>query len=375
VWLPDAMEGPTPVSALIHAATMVTAGVYLLTRMVWLFRLTPDVMEIVAWNGAFTALLAAVLACVQTDIKRVLAYSTVSQLGYMMTAIGAGFASAGFLHLLTHGIFKALLFLGAGSVIHAVATNDIFQMGGLWRRMPQTTIVFVVGALSLAGIPFFGGFFSKEEILGATMAGGFPGAFAMLLFAAFLTAFYMFRVIFIAFAGAPAPVHGGAESHAHDAPPFMALPLWILAALAVGVGIFLPFVRWEAEFEAHHWITSAAITVAVLGIALAYLVYERRAISADTLAAVFAPIRIAAEHRFWLDDLFAGIYRGIMLRFSLIVGWVDRYLVDGALNVLSAWTLMAGDRLRRIQTGQPQDYVYGVALGVIALLVWIRWPR
>jgi NADH:ubiquinone oxidoreductase subunit 5 (subunit L)/multisubunit Na+/H+ antiporter MnhA subunit len=170
-------------------------------------------------------------------------------------------------------------------------------------------------------------------------------------------------------------VHGGAESHAHDAPPFMALPLWILAALAVGVGIFLPFVRWEAEFEAHHWITSAAITVAVLGIALAYLVYERRAISADTLAAVFAPIRIAAEHRFWLDDLFAGIYRGIMLRFSLIVGWVDRYLVDGVLNVLSAWTLMAGDRLRRIQTGQPQDYVYGVALGVIALLVWIRWPR
>ena len=375
VWLPDAMEGPTPVSALIHAATMVTAGVYLLTRLVWLFRLTPDVMEIVAWNGAFTALLAAVLACVQTDIKRVLAYSTVSQLGYMMAAIGAGFASAGFLHLLTHGIFKALLFLGAGAVIHAVATNEIFQMGGLWRKMPQTTIVFVVGALSLAGIPFFGGFFSKEEILGATMAGGFRGAFVMLLFAAFLTAFYMFRVVFIAFGGTPAPAHGSAESHVHDAPPFMALPLWILAVLAVGVGIFLPFVHWEAEFEALHWITYAAITVAVLGIALAYLVYQRRAISAGTLAAVFAPVRIAAERRFWLDDLFAGIYRAIILRFSLIVGWVDRYLVDGVLNVLSAWTLMAGDRLRRIQTGQPQDYVYGIALGVIALLVWIRWPR
>src|SRR6266571_2639460 len=324
VWLPDAMEGPTPVSALIHAATMVTAGVYLLARTVWLFRLTPDVMQFIAWNGAFTALLAAVLACVQTDIKRVLAYSTVSQLGYMMAAIGAGFASAGFLHLLTHGIFKALLFLGAGAVIHAVATNEIFQMGGLWRKMPQTTIVFVV--------------------------------------------------IFIAFGGTPAPAHGSAESHVHDAPPFMALPLWILAALAVGVGIFLPFVHWEAEFEALHWITYAAITVAVLGIALAYLVYQRRAISAGTLAAVFAPVRIAAERRFWLDDLFAGIYRAIILRFSLIVGWVDRYLVDGVLNVLSAWTLMAGDRLRRIQTGQPQDYVYGIALGVIALLVWIRWP-
>jgi len=279
------------------------------------------------------------------------------------------------IHTVDAGLPKATaLAVRAGRFV-AVGSNDIYRMGGLRRHMPQTTIVFLVGTLSLAGIPLFGGFFSKEEILGATMAGGFPGAFAMLLLAAFLTAFYMFRVIFIAFTGAPAPVHGGAESHAHDAPPFMALPLWILAALAVGVGIFLPFVRWEAEFEAHHWITSAAITVAVLGIALAYLVYERRAISADTLAAVFAPIRIAAEHRFWLDDLFAGIYRAIILRFSLVVGWVDRYLVDGVLNVLSAWTLMAGDRLRRIQTGQPQDYVYGVALGVIALLVWIRWPR
>src|SRR6266446_4070993 len=211
VWLPDALEGPNPVSALIHAATMVTAGVYLLTRTVWLFQLTPGVMEIIAWNGAFTALLAAVLACVQTDIKRVLAYSTVSQLGYMMAAIGAGFASAGFLHLLTHGIFKALLFLAAGAVIHAVGTNDIFAMGGLWRKMPQTTIVFVVGTLSLAGIPFFGGFFSKEEILGGVLAGGFPTPFAMLLLGAFLTAFYMFRVIFIAFGGTPAPAHGSAE--------------------------------------------------------------------------------------------------------------------------------------------------------------------
>src|SRR5882762_11962173 len=212
VWLPDAMEGPTPVSALIHAATMVTAGVYLLTRTVWLFRLTPDVMEIIAWNGAFTALLAAVLACVQTDIKRVLAYSTVSQLGYMMAAIGAGFASAGFLHLLTHGIFKALLFLGAGAVIHAVGTNDIFAMGGLWRRLPQTAIVFVIGTLSLAGVPLFAGFFSKEEILGAVLVGGFPVPFAMLLLGAFLTAFYMFRVVFVTFAGVPAPPPAGHRS-------------------------------------------------------------------------------------------------------------------------------------------------------------------
>src|SRR5258705_4520520 len=245
IWLPDAMEGPTPVSALIHAATMVTAGVYLLTRTVWLFRLTPDVMQIIAWNGALTALLAAVLACVQTDIKRVLAYSTVSQLGYMMTAIGAGFASAGFVHLLTHGIFKALLFLGAGAVIHAVGTNDIFRMGGLARRMPQTAIVFIVGTLSLAGVPFFGGFFSKEEILGATLAGGFPGPFAMLLFGAFLTAFYMFRVVFITFFGTPAPAHDAHDHHVHDAPPFMAAPLWILALLSV-VGVIL-FGFWDAR--------------------------------------------------------------------------------------------------------------------------------
>ena len=374
IWLPDAMEGPTPVSALIHAATMVTAGVYLLTRTVWLFRLTPDVMQIIAWNGAFTALLAAVLACVQTDIKRVLAYSTVSQLGYMMAAIGAGFASAGFLHLLTHGIFKALLFLGAGAVIHAVGTNDIFEMGGLGRKMPQTTIVFVVGTLSLAGIPFFGGFFSKEEILGATLAGGFPGPFAMLLVGAFLTAFYMFRVVFITFAGAPAGAHGH-EHHPHDAPFSMALPLWILAVLSLGAGILFAFWHPKAEFETLGWLTPTAVLVALAGIALAYLVYQRRVISAESLARAITPIRVAALRRFWLDDLFAFVYRGLMLTLSRLVGWIDRYLVDGVLNVLSAWTLMAGDRLRHLQSGRAQDYVYGIALGVLLLMLWTRWPR
>ena len=204
VWLPDAMEGPTPVSALIHAATMVTAGVYLLTRLEWLFALTPQVLAIVAWIGAITALMAAILACVQTDIKRVLAYSTVSQLGYMMAAIGAGFAAAGFLHLLTHGVFKALLFLGAGAIIHAVGTNEMPAMGGLARKMPQTLIVFLVGTLSLAGVPLFAGFVSKEEMLGAVWTGGFAVPFVMLLLAAFLTAFYMFRVVFLVFFGAPA---------------------------------------------------------------------------------------------------------------------------------------------------------------------------
>jgi NADH-quinone oxidoreductase subunit L len=379
VWLPDAMEGPTPVSALIHAATMVTAGVYLLYRTAFLFEQTPDVLAAVGWIGAFTALLAATLACVQTDIKRVLAYSTVSQLGYMMAAIGAGFAGVGFLHLLTHGVFKALLFLAAGAVIHAVGTNDIFAMGGLARRMPQTFIVFLIGTLSLAGIPFFAGFFSKEGILGAAWAGGLTVPFGMLVLAAFLTAFYMFRVVFITFLGGPtaAPVgHGGpGDAHAHDAPVIMTLPLWILAALAMGIGIWFSVSHPEAGFAPPGWLTPLAIAVAVAGIVLAWLVYGLRAISADRLFESFAWIGEAAVERFWLDDLFALVYRRVILGVSRATGWVDRYIVDGILNALSAWTLTAGDRLRRIQTGQAQDYVYGIALGVLLLMVWMRWPK
>jgi NADH-quinone oxidoreductase subunit L len=380
VWLPDAMEGPTPVSALIHAATMVTAGVYLLTRTVWLFRLTPDVLALIGWVGAFTALLAATLACVQRDIKRVLAYSTVSQLGYMMAAIGAGFAGAGFLHLLTHGVFKALLFLGAGAVIHAVGTNDIFAMGGLGRRMPQTLIVFLVGTLSLAGIPFFGGFFSKEEVLGAVWVGGLPVPFLMLTLAAFLTAFYMFRVVFIAFFGAPAHAggrhgHGHGDAHAHDAPALMTIPLWILAAFAMAIGIGFAVTHPRAEFEAPGFITPLAILVAVAGILLAWLTYQRRVVDAGKLSDAFALIRDAALRRFWLDDLFGGIYRGVILGFSRVVGWIDRYLVDGVVNVLSAWTLSFGDRLRGIQSGFAQDYIYAVAVGVLLLIVWSQWPR
>src|SRR5436190_22995359 len=316
VWLPDAMEGPTPVSALIHAATMVTAGVYLLARTDWLFALTPGVLAIVAWNGAFTALLAATLACVQTDIKRVLAYSTVSQLGYMMAAIGAGVAGAGFLHLLTHGVFKALLVLGAGAVIHAVGSNDIGDMGGLAKKMPQTAIVFLIGTLSLAGIPLFAGFASKEEVLGSVWAGGFHVPFVMLLTAAFLTAFYMFRVVFVAFFGGagralrgasipdpgsahpaprdphpaprdphPAPLdstdtahagHGHAHdpSHLHDAPVAMTAPLWVLALLALAIGIYFTVKEPWHEFEAPHWLTYAAVTAALSGILLAWLTYQ-----------------------------------------------------------------------------------------------------
>jgi NADH-quinone oxidoreductase subunit L len=386
VWLPDAMEGPTPVSALIHAATMVTAGVYLLVRTEWLFALTPDVLAIVAWIGALTALLAAVLACVQDDIKRVLAYSTVSQLGYMMTAIGAGFAAAGFFHLLTHGVFKALLFLGAGAVIHAVHSNNLPDMGGLARRMPQTTIVFVVGTLSLAGIPLFGGFLSKEEILGAVWAGGMPGPFVVLMVVALLTAFYMFRVVFLAFfAGPPEGGHyvNPAKAGLHGDPPLtMLLPLWILSLASMAIGIYFTFVSHpaeaglhlgETEFEAPAWLMPAAVGVAVAGILLAWLTYQRRAIAPERLAAMFGPIRRAALARFWIDDLLEGAYRIVLLGLSRIVGWIDRYIVDGVLNVASAWTLDAGDDMRSIQTGRAQDYVYAVAFGLLALIAWIQW--
>ncbi len=398
VWLPDAMEGPTPVSALIHAATMVTAGVYLLHRTAWLFALTPDVLLIVAWIGAFTALLAAVLACVQDDIKRVLAYSTVSQLGYMMTAIGAGFAAAGFFHLLTHGVFKALLFLGAGAVIHGVGSNDLSRMGGLARRMPHTAIVFVVGTLSLAGIPLFGGFLSKEEILGAVWAGGLIGPFVVLMLVAFLTAFYMFRVVFMAFFGAPVtqdrphsvvsglsrtvagPPQGGHYGEPHDPPATMLLPLWSLALLSMAVGIYSTLVgpiqaSGPADLEAASpgWLTPAAVGVALAGIALAWLTYQRGAIDPTRLAGMFGPIRHAALARFWVDDAFEGAFHIVLLGFSRIVGWLDRYLVDGVLNVVSVWTVQAGEELRRIQTGRAQDYVYGVGVGLLVLILWIRW--
>ena len=401
-WLPDAMEGPTPVSALIHAATMVTAGVYLLHRTVFLF--PPDVLMVVAWIGAFTALLAAVLACVQDDIKRVLAYSTVSQLGYMMAAIGAGFSAAGFFHLLTHGLFKALLFLGAGAVIHAVHSNDLSHMGGLAKKMPQTALVFVIGTLSLAGIPLFGGFLSKEEILGATLAGHQTGPFVLLIVVAFLTAFYMFRVVFLAFFGDQGSGIRDQRTHAldpgsripdphrdprspipdpHDPPAAMMLPLWVLAALSLAVGVystvvgrvlqFGPAAEAGAEHVAPAWLTPAAVGVAIAGIALAWLVYQRRTIDAGKLAAAFGPIRTAALHKFWIDDIYEGILAFALLAFSRIVGWLDRYLVDGVLNVVSAWTVSTGDLLRTVQTGRAQDYVYGVAVGLLILLLWIRW--
>ncbi len=368
VWLPDAMEGPTPVSALIHAATMVAAGVYLVTRVYPLFLLTPEVLALIGWVGAFTALLAATLALAEADIKRVLAYSTVSQLGYMMAALGAGAVTAGFFHLLIHGVFKALLFLGAGAVIHAVGSSDLGRMGRLFAVMPQTAIVFLVGTLALAGIPPFAGFFSKEAVLAGVWEGGLIVPFLMLVLTVFLTAFYMFRVVFLTFFGGRS-----AEGHPQDPPLVMATPNWLLAGLSLGLGLLFAFTPPSEAVHAPGWLTLLSVGLALGGIVLAWLTYQSGAVNPEALAIAFGPFHRAAKQKYWLDDIYAGLYRGLILVLSRLVGWVDRYLVDGLVNVASAWTLRWGNQLRMIQTGRAQDYLYGVAVGLLIVIVWSQW--
>jgi NADH-quinone oxidoreductase subunit L len=367
VWLPDAMEGPTPVSALIHAATMVTAGVFMVTRAFPLFQLTPDVLTLIAWVGAFTALLAATMACVEGDIKRVLAYSTISQLGYMMAAAGAGAPGEGFAHLVAHGVFKALLFLGAGIVIHVFHTNDVFRMGGL-RGLPWLWLPFLVATLALAGVWPLPGFFTKEAILAGVLAAHLTMPFLMLAVAAFLTAFYMFRVVFLAFF---ARSHGDAHAH-HHVPRLMEGVCLVLGALTLATGLKMAFFSTHPG-EAPAWLPAFSLGLAGAGIALAWAMYQRGVIDPARVAGVLAPIDWMARRRYGLDALFAAVYRRALLGLARVVGWTDRYIVDGILNVLSAWTLRAGDGLRRLQTGLPQDYVYGVALGTLILLVLAQW--
>jgi NADH-quinone oxidoreductase subunit L len=360
------MEGPTPVSALIHAATMVTAGVFMVTRAYPLFERAPDVLVLIASVGAFTALLAATMACVEGDIKRVLAYSTVSQLGYMMAAAGAGEPSAAFGHLFSHGIFKALLFLGAGIVIHVFHTNDVFRMGGL-RDHPWRWLPFVVATLALAGVWPLPGFFTKEAILAAVWEGGFRVAFLVLVLTAFLTAFYMFRVVFLAFFARP---HHAGHAH-HHVPTLMDWVCRVLAALTLAMGV-------RMAVGGHHegqpgWLPWLSLAMAGAGIVMAWAMYQRGAVDPARVSSLLGPVGWLARRRYGIDGIFAVLYRWVLLTFARLVGWIDRYVVDGVLNVLSAWTLRAGDALRRLQTGLPQDYVYGVALGALALFVLAQW--
>jgi NADH-quinone oxidoreductase subunit L len=374
IWLPDAMEGPTPVSALIHAATMVAAGVYLMVRITPLLEHTPQVAFWVMTIGAFTAALAASMALVANDVKRILAFSTVSQLGYMMAAVGAGASIAGYFHLTTHAFFKALLFLAAGSMIHAVHSNDIFDMGRLWRKMPLTGIYFLVGGLALSGIAPLSGFYSKDEILIGVWTHDHPVVFWVLLITAGLTAFYMFRAFFVAFFG-----HREAKGQPHESPAVMTAPMGVLAVLAVvaGAGASLIHTAMEHSISVAHgaahaaehpsWIPIAATLAAALGIAIAWLGYQRNAFTPANIYDNLRSISTLLERRYYVDDVFEWAYRNFYLGLSTLIGWIDRYVVDGVVNFLTWSTWVIAGRVRLTQTGKAQDALYAVALGLLLL--------
>ena len=366
VWLPDAMEGPTPVSALLHAATMVAAGVYLVVRADPLFAQAHWVQGGMLWVGTITAVFAALLGLVQTDIKRVLAYSTCSQLGFMVAALGAGSAFAGYFHLGTHAFFKALLFLGAGSVIHAVHSNELEDMGGLARRMPLTAVTFGLGALSLAGIPPLAGFASKDAILTALegRAGWIP--WALLLATAFLTAFYMGRVLVLTFLGKPS----SAAAHAHESSPVMTVPLIALAIPTVVGGLLGPWLArgLGGEMHLHLGLTPVLASLAGLGGLVLSLVTYLRGREAPLAATVAALDRASAVDRVWAFG-----YRSVLLPLSAVLRWIDRYLVDGLMNGVGWGTLETGQALRPVQTGRTRDYALAVVVGAVLLLVLGAW--
>jgi len=379
IWLPDAMEGPTPVSALIHAATMVAAGVYLMVRIAPLLSYTPGIATVVFAIGVLTAFLAASMALVENDIKRILAFSTVSQLGFMMAAVGAGSPEAAYVHLVTHAAFKALLFLAAGALIHAVHTNDIFKMGRLGRVMPITCACFAAGALALGGVFPTAGFFSKDEVLAGVLAHGHPIGFAILVLTAGLTAFYIGRAFFVAAFGA-----NTAEGHPHDPPLAMRGPLVVLAVLAVGTGFAVKFVpalvtaslgqHAGSEEHAPLYVPLLGTAAALTGLAIAWAGYQRRSFDPGAVRRSLAPFVTVLERRFFVDDVFEAGYRFVYLRISSAVGWLDRYVVDGLVNAVSWGTWSAAARLSRIQSGRVQDALYAVAAGLV-LLVWMAWAR
>ena len=389
IWLPDAMEGPTPVSALIHAATMVVAGVYLIARFFPAFEAAPaEVRDIVAYVGGFTALLAATMGLVMTDIKRVLAYSTISQLGYMVMALGLGGYVAAIFHLFTHAFFKALLFLGAGSVNHATNSFDVRRMGGLRLSMPVTFVTFLVGALSLSGVFPLAGFWSKDEILLDALNHN-RLLFAVGVLVAGMTAFYMFRVIFLVFFGEyrggedPAPDHAGAGAapgEPHESPPSMWLPLAILAAPAAVIGwvnigggfgtlvegaLPLDLRHFEAGIDALVLLTSTLFAVG--GIGLAAAIYYRGRPAAERLRAGLAPLHRLVERKYFMDEIAeAVVVRGLL---QGVVGRAleafDTHVVDATVNGAGRATRLAGDALRRAETGQLQAYTSLFFAGVL----------
>ena len=394
-WLPDAMEGPTPVSALMHAATMVTAGVYLIVRAEPFFRLTPEVGSLTAAIGAATAVIAASIALVQHDIKKVLAYSTVSQLGLMFMALGVGAYWAALFHVVTHAFFKAQLFLGAGSVIHALdGEQDLRFMGGLRHRMPQTFRTMFIGTLALAGWPGLAGFFSKDSILTSAWAAS-PVLFWAGLFTALLTAFYMGRLLFLTFFGA----YRG-DQHIHESPKRMTVPLWVLSIGSIGAGWFAtPFAGWlGATPEPHSWtIMVASAVVAIAGLGLAYHFYLNRPGTADRWEEGVAPVARLLRARWYFDDLYEMVFvRGLARqggdwlsawdrrvvdggvngagwlarKVGDISKWSDTWIVDGAVNLTAISVKLSSFPVRYLQTGLAQSYVFLIVLSLAAMAGW-----
>ena len=402
VWLPDAMEGPTPVSALIHAATMVAAGVYMLCRVFFIF--TPDALTVIAWIGGFTALLAALIAVQQNDIKRILAYSTLSQLGYMVMAVGLGGPTPAMFHLTTHAFFKALLFLGAGSVIHAMHhEQDIWKMGALRKKMPVTFWTFLVGTLALCGVPPFSGFYSKDAILAQALhAHNYP-LFAVAVFVAVLTTFYMFRLFFVAFVGEPKTHEAG---HAHESPGVMIWPLRILAVMSIVGGL----IGISAIFDLHFLNAGLPETIApgktmivepighvllpepsfaeriiepfqhapvaafgglaafVIGLFAAKALYGKA--KSDPLPAKLGWLSRAMQNRFYFDELYEATVIRIHDTIAAISDWIDRWIVEGfCIGLVRGGTDLTGRALRLVQTGNLQTYAFLFVLGV-AVVLW-----
>ena len=425
-WLPDAMEGPTPVSAIVHSATMVAAGVYLVARTMSVFIASADASFVVAIIGVVTSLMAATIALVQVDIKRILAYSTISQLGYMIMALGLygydtanGHHSPGFyagvFHLMTHAFFKSLLFMGAGSVIHAVHTNDIMEMGGLWKKMKITAPAFMIASLSIAGFPLTSGFFSKDEIVATTF--GHPIFTFLTLLIAFMTAFYMWRLCFLTFFGKPRVEHR--YEHAHESPKTMAYPLIFLAFMAIFAGWtgipalkhgFAAFVYhgepYHPEADWMNYFTSSLVGLS--GIGLAYLMYYKNVISPDAMMKRFKPLYNLFWNKWYFDELYqVAIINPVMtfgrwmwsfdsnvidgavngtaaftMWWAEIKFWFDKWIVDGAVNGAGYIVRMLGGILKYLQTGRMQFYLSFISVFIIIILLFkfeiahidLDWP-
>lgn len=396
VWLPDAMEGPTPVSALIHAATMVTAGVYMVARCHVLYLLAPVSLATVAVIGAITAIFAASIGLVQNDIKRVLAYSTISQLGYMFLACGVGAFAAGIFHLMTHAFFKALLFLGAGAVIHALAgEQDLRKMGGLKNYLPVTFVTFLIATLAISGVPLFSGFFSKDEILWKAFSQGNPFLWLIGIITAGLTAFYMFRLFFLAFYGQPR--FDSHQTHPHEAPRSMTVPLIILALLsALGGYIGLPealagkniFEKFLAPvFEAGTHLETAvhayshsteytlmlvSIAVAFIGIVIAFRFYLKNPAVAEKIKTKFATTYQLLLNKYYVDELYDRIIVKPFINLALYFWqFIDVQIVDGLANGSADFVAWCSKVFRKVQTGYIRNYALSLALGVVIILTYI----